>query len=234
MITGFESIDSWYETPLGRLYLKRVTEKINELLGTNEENAYALGAGCGAGRYSINLARGRRVIGVDKSRVLVSKASKKSDNPGNRINFLAADISSLPFRSNFFQLIICLNVIEFVPDSGSAFEELKRVLAHDGVLVLGVCNKNSLWDIVKKIGKPFRKKDPFFKGSFYSKAELVNLARQKGFKLEQINEAIYFPPVKNANLAVLCEKIGERYLKGFPGFLIASLKKNPRDVRIPI
>jgi ubiquinone/menaquinone biosynthesis C-methylase UbiE len=229
-MTGFESIDLWYETPLGRLYFTRIKEKLDELINTREERAYALDAGCGAGHYSLNLARSYKVIGVDKSQVLVSKALEKSDRLGIGVNFLAADIVSLPFPSNFFKLIICLNVIEFVPGGAKAVEEMKRVLAPGGVLVLGVCNKKSLWGLLKGIGKPFRKSDPFFAGSFYSKDDLLSLARQTGFKVDEIKGAIYFPPIKNASLAILCEKVGRRFLKGFPGCLIASMKKS-EDVK---
>ncbi len=225
MITGFESIDSWYEGPLGRLYLQRVIEKLNGLLNNKEKDVYALDAGCGAGHYTLHLAQSYKTIGVDKSEILISKATKKSNSQGRRVNFLAADLSSLPFRSNFFKLIICLNVIEFVSGRERAIRELKRVLAPDGVLLLGVCNKNSIWGLIKKIAKSFRKKDPFFKGYFFSRSDLIDLANQAGLELEQIREEIYFPPINNKRLALFSEKIGRKYLKRFPGLLIAYLKK---------
>lgn len=225
MITGFESIDSWYEEPLGRLYLQRVIEKLNGLLSSKEIDVYALDAGCGAGHYTLHLAQSYKTIGVDKSEILISKAIKKSNSLDKSVNFLAADLSSLPFPSNLFKLIICFNVIEFVSSREKAIGELKRVLAPDGVLLLGVCNRNSIWGLLKKIAKPFRNKDPFFKGCFFSRRDLIDLAHQTGLELEQIREEIYFPPIKNTHLALFSEKIGRKYLKRFPGFLIAYLKK---------
>jgi ubiquinone/menaquinone biosynthesis C-methylase UbiE len=226
MITGFELIDNWYENPLGRLYLQRVIAKLNELLNNEEKDVYALDAGCGSGHYSLFLAEnGYRAIGVDKSEVLVSKAYKKSKSFSKRVNFLVADISSLPFPSNFFKLIICFNVIEFVPNREKAIGELKRVLAPDGLLLLGVCNKNSIWGLLKMIGRPFRNNDPFFKGCFFSRGDLIELADKAGFELRQIKDEIYFPPIKNTRLAILCERIGKKCFKWLPGFLIASLTK---------
>jgi len=225
MITGFESIDSWYEKPLGQLYLQRVIKKLNELLNSKKKDVYALDAGCGAGHYTLHLAQRYKTIGVDRSEILISKASKKSNSLGERIDFIVADISSLPFPSNFFRLIICFNVIEFVSSREKAIGELKRVLAPDGVLLLGVCNKNSIWGLLKVIGKPFRKNDPFFKGSFFSRSDLIELAYKTGFRLEQMKEEIYFPPIQNTSLAIFCEKIGRKYFKRFPGCLITCLKK---------
>lgn len=227
MITGFEPIDNWYETPLGRLYLQRVIERLDELLNDEEKGVYALDAGCGGGHYSLFLAeKGYKTIGVDKSEVLVSRASKRSRGLlDKRINFLVADISSLPFPSDFFKLIICLNVIEFVPNREKAIGELKRVLAPDGLLLLGVCNKNSVWGLLKMMGRPFRNNDPFFKGRFFGRGDLIELADKAGLKLRQIKNDIYFPPIKNTRLVILCERIGKRWFKRLPGFLIASLMK---------
>lgn len=226
MLTGFESIDKWYENPLGKIYLQRVGDTLNELINDLATDILALDAGCGAGHYTLNLAKRFRTVGVDKSEILIAKAIEKSHKIGKNINFIVADISSLPFPSNSFNLITCLNVIEFVPSKKEAILELKRVLAPDGVLFLGVCNKNSIWGLQKLLGKPFRKCDPFFKGSFFSKCEILDMAQKEGFNLEQLKEEIYFPPINNTNLAILCERIAKRVFKEFPGIIIASMKKN--------
>jgi SAM-dependent methyltransferase len=227
MHTGFESIDNWYEKPLGRLYLKRVMEKLKELLDSQKvKDEYALDAGCGAGHYTLYLAEiGCKAIGVDKSEILIFKAFEKSKGQAKKIDFFVADISSLPFPSSFFKLIICCNVIEFVSAPEEALEELRRVLAPQGILILGVCNKNSIWGFLQIMGKPFLN-DSFFKGRFFSRSELINLASKMGFELDRIKEAIYFPPVPYKGLAIFCEKIGRKYFRRFPGCLIARLKKN--------
>jgi SAM-dependent methyltransferase len=228
MDTGFESIDDWYEKPLGRLYLTRVIEKLKELLDNQKvKDEYALDAGCGAGHYTLYLAEiGYRAIGFDKSEILIFKAFDKSKGYAEKIDFVTADISSLPFPSDFFKLIICCNVIEFISVPEEALGELRRVLAPQGVLILGVCNKNSIWGLIQRLGKPFHRKDPFFKGRFFSRSGLINLVSKMGFELVQIKEAIYFPPVPCEDLAILCEKIGKRYFRRFPACLIAYLKKS--------
>lgn len=225
MLTGFESIDEWYQNPLGNIYLQRVVDKLDELINEMDTGVLALDAGCGAGHYSLNLSDGFRTVGVDKSELLISKAISRTQNNGKNINFVVADISSLPFPSNCFHLVTCLNVLEFVPSQEQAIKELKRVLAPNGILILGVCNKNSIWGLQKLVGKRFRENDPFFNGAFFTKCDIIDLAEQEGFKLEQIVEEIYFPPIKNTILATLFEAIGKRLFKSFPGIFIASMKK---------
>jgi len=126
--------------------------------------------------------------------------------------------------------VTCLNVLEFVRSRKQAIKELKKVLAPDGILILGVCNKNSIWGLQKLVGKRFRGNDPFFNGTFFTKCDIVDLAEQEGFKLEQIVEEIYFPPIKNTAVAKLFETIAKRLFKSFPGIFIASMKKKSGSI----
>jgi ubiquinone/menaquinone biosynthesis C-methylase UbiE len=225
MLTGFEAIDEWYLNPLGKVYLQRVGDKLNELISNLETDMLALDAGCGAGHYTLNLAKRFRTVGVDKSEILIDKAIQNSHKNRQYINFVVADISSLPFQSNSFHIITCLNVIEFVQNQEETILELKRVLAPNGVLILGVCNKKSIWGVQKLVGKRFRENDPFFNGTFFTKCDIIDLVKQEGLKLEQLIEEIYFPPIKNTIAAKLFEIIGKRFFKSFPGIFIASMKK---------
>src|SRR3990167_3470001 len=223
MLTGFESIDEWYQNPLGNIYLQRVHDRLENLINDIDSGVLALDVVCGAGHYSLNLSSNFRTVGVDKSELLISKAKRRTQHNGKNINFIVADISSLPFPSNCFNLVTCLNVLEFVRSQKQAIEELKRVLAPNGILILGVCNKNSIWGLQKWVGLRFRKNDPFFTGSFFTRCDIVDLAEQEGFKLEQIIEEIYFPPIKITVVAKLFEAVAKRLFKSFPGIFIASM-----------
>ncbi|GIW47974.1 MAG: SAM-dependent methyltransferase [Deltaproteobacteria bacterium] len=230
MITGFESINNWYEKPLGHIYFERVSSKLDKLLrphNTRGKPARALDAGCGSGQYTLYLASNYtyNTVGIDKSRILVSKAFKKSEEKNLKVDFLNADIFSLPFKSESFGLVLCINVIEFVQNKIEAVGELKRVLSPEGILILGVCNKYGLWGLIKTVAKPFKRGDPFFKGNFLSRNDIKDIAQKTGLKLLHIEEEIYFLPFKDIRAITLSEKIIKRYLKSFSGLLIACLKK---------
>mgnify|MGYP000417190232 FL=1 len=230
MITGFESINNWYEKTLGHIYFERVSSKLDKLLrphNTRGKPARALDAGCGSGQYTLYLASNYtyNTVGIDKSRILVSKAFKKSEEKNLKVDFLNADIFSLPFKSESFGLVLCINVIEFVQNKIEAVGELKRVLSPEGILILGVCNKYGLWGLIKTVAKPFKRGDPFFKGNFLSRNDIKDIAQKTGLKLLHIEEEIYFLPFKDIRAITLSEKIIKRYLKSFSGLLIACLKK---------
>lgn len=82
MLTGFESIDEWYQNPLGIIYLQRVVDKLDELINEMDTGVLALDAGFGAGHYSLNPSDNFRTVGVDKSELSISKAIVKARKNG--------------------------------------------------------------------------------------------------------------------------------------------------------
>lgn len=49
---------------------------------------------------------------------------------------IQGSVDALPFRDDSFETILCLEVLEYVPDPGLALSELRRVLGDDGVLLV--------------------------------------------------------------------------------------------------
>jgi SAM-dependent methyltransferase len=49
-----------------------------------------------------------------------------------------ADLCSMPFPSNTFDLIICFHVLEHIHDDGAAFREIGRLLTRDGIALICV------------------------------------------------------------------------------------------------
>jgi len=224
--TGFEDIDRWYDKPLGRLYLKRSVEGLTKLIENLnlEREGYALDAGCGAGHYTLELAKiGWKTVGVDISDLLVRRATHiAKEKDAYNTHFVQGDISSLPFPSGFFSLVICFNVLEFIPDARPTLMELKRVLSPSGLLVLGVCNRKSVWGLFQRLQKPFRK-GAFFKGNFFTHEEIGELVTDVGFRLVKTEGEIYFLPIPFVSLSLLLESVIKKYLGDFPGCLILSL-----------
>ena len=93
----------------------------------------ALDAGCGTGRYLRLLGdRGARVIGVDLSAAMLSRAG------ADRLPVARADIRLLPMASQSIDVIVCGLVLGDVPDLQTALAELSRVLRPGGRLVYSV------------------------------------------------------------------------------------------------
>lgn len=113
--------------PLQRLLLNRFHQKIIELTGQTGA-AYLLDAGCGEGFVIRHLQQNLPVtcIGGDyePSALAWGRANLVLDAP-----LVTMDVHRLPFPDDHFPLVICLEVLEHLPDSRVALRELARVSA---------------------------------------------------------------------------------------------------------
>ncbi len=89
----------------------------------------ALDLGTGTGRYAVAIARkfpGAEVVGADISERMLNEAwANLADDLRDRVRFVRADASQLPFPTGDFDLVGLGNMIPF-------FDELDRVLAPGG------------------------------------------------------------------------------------------------------
>ena len=106
-----------------------------------------LDAGCGAGRHLCEAFRtaGVHVVGVDLNRgdldkshaCLALMAAEAEDKSGSWL-VLKADVTRLPFKDEAFDVVICSEVLEHIPDNVRAISELVRVLKPGKDLVVSV------------------------------------------------------------------------------------------------
>ncbi len=99
----------------------------------------ALDAACGAGYGTAILAAAgaASAIGIDIEARAVLQARER--HPGLR--FEVADLHELPFGDTTFDLIACFEAIEHVSDPERALDEIRRVLAPDGLLLISSPNR---------------------------------------------------------------------------------------------
>src|SRR5512136_692585 len=106
-----------------------------------------LDAGCGGGRHLGEAFRyeGVNVVGIDLSGkdVVTAKNTlkimqKEGEGGGGAWLVLRCDITKLPFRDGAFDAVICSEVLEHIPDDGTAAGEIMRVLKDDGSLTVSV------------------------------------------------------------------------------------------------
>lgn len=127
-----------------------------------KEEFYLLDAGCGPGilldffrDYKINY------LGVDISTEMLHLARQQADINSFplRGHFVRGDVENLPFKSNKFDVVISLGVIEYLKEDNLLLTELARILKPNGYLLLAVTNKYSYNLIFEQLIEYFRRKE---------------------------------------------------------------------------
>ncbi len=106
---------------------------------------HILDVGTAAGDLPLSIAstpdfRGQ-VVGVDWSPRMIGVAREKARQHGleDRARFEAVDVrAGLPFAAGEFDVLVCLGLLETLPEPAGVLKELKRVLKEDGVMVLSL------------------------------------------------------------------------------------------------
>ena len=119
--------------PILRWLVRRFHERIVGLVRAAGAS-HILDAGCGEGFTLRELHTDgvqAAMLGTDVSHNALAwnRANRMSSSP-----LIVADVRHLPFSPNSFDLVVCLEVLEHMPDAASGLSELLRV-ARDYVLI---------------------------------------------------------------------------------------------------
>jgi len=130
--------------------LAEMHEAIVAAADADETDAW-LDVGCGTGELAfLAAATGASVRGCDLSPALVETAKRQAAERGLEIPFEVGDVESLPFDDGSFDVVSSSVGAIFAPDHARTAEELARVCASGGRLVL------TAWTTEGRIGDFFR------------------------------------------------------------------------------
>lgn len=77
-----------------------------------------------------------RIVGVDLSEKMLAQAERKLAQDADRVTLMHAPAEDLPFLDDSFDVVACLEALEFMRDRNAALDEMLRVLRPGGVLLL--------------------------------------------------------------------------------------------------
>jgi SAM-dependent methyltransferase len=127
-----------------------------------------LDAGCGSGRFMVELAKLGTVTGVELSDTSVSLAR------GRQLGeVVEGSVLEMPFPENSFDLAVSLDVIEHLEDDLAALRELRRTVAPGGALLVTVPAYQWLWSGHDEINHHHRR---------YTRRSLQRVAEQAGWR----------------------------------------------------
>ena len=179
--------------------------KFNEtakLLPKNVEGKKVLDIGCCAGFFSIYCAKkGAKVLGIDisKNAVEAAKLNAKKNNLTKNTEFILGDFMELDLPEEHYDIIICKDIIEHIPDDIGFVKKISKLLKHGGTTIISTQN----WQCfnyffeggLRKILNPAKKWvgwDPTHL-RWYSKSSLRKKLRIAGLKLTRTNGSYYYP-----------------------------------------
>ena len=101
--------------------------------------------GCGAGNVLLSAAEhtGLRPFGADFSTGMLARAKHNARDKHRTLPLLAADVRHLPFASDSFDAILCLGVLEYIPEYGRVIAESARILKPGGQFIASIPNGTS-------------------------------------------------------------------------------------------
>ena len=107
--------------------------------------------GCGLGIFSRFLSRQFRYSNIfcldNNNSLTFAQKLTSSDNA----KFCICNIQNIPLKSNSFDFIVSLDVLEHVDDPIIALKEIHRVLKEDGFFIVSVPLETSLLKIIREI-----------------------------------------------------------------------------------
>lgn len=128
-----ETVHWWWE---GRRELVR-----NLLKGKRQKRI--LDIGCGTGEtlsFLHTLYPDAKLYGVDTSATAIRFSKKRGHK-----NILKAKAEKLPFKDNFFDTVLFLDVLEHIPDDQKVVHEAKRVLKKGGCIIITSPALSFIW-----------------------------------------------------------------------------------------
>ena len=176
-----EDYDKYYETPQG-IAIDNIEKKIISGLIKNITTGPLLELGCGTGHWTqFFCEHGFLVTATDVSDEMLKIARKKNIE---NATLQKVDAEELPFPDESFSLIASITMLEFVDDVEAVLNEINRVLAPGGHLILGCLNKES------ELGKNKDTDEVFRHARFFSVEEIKQMLLQIGEL--KYNTGIYY------------------------------------------
>jgi ubiquinone/menaquinone biosynthesis C-methylase UbiE len=149
-----------------------------------------LDAGCGAGTYTRILRRQHReVVGVDYSLPTLRRAAAR-DKEG--AVYAVADVTSLPFRGEQFDGVLCLGVTQALAAGEPVLRELARLLKPGGELWIDALNGACLVHVMGSLKRRLRHDPQHLR--YEAPRRLLRSVRDSGFS----DARLYWMPIMPA------------------------------------
>jgi ubiquinone/menaquinone biosynthesis C-methylase UbiE len=112
---------------------RRLNLWLDRLMPERGDGLRLLDVGCGTGYHLARYREGGfEIAGMDGSEEMLKQA--RLANSG--IDFKRGDVESIPFESESFDFVLCIEVLRYLPDINPCVREVQRVLKPGGIALV--------------------------------------------------------------------------------------------------
>ena len=140
-----------------------------------------------------------QVVGLDVSPAMLAVARARAAAEGAQIEWREADAVALPFPAGAFDLVLCQQGLQFVPDRPAAVREMRRVLAPEGRVAVAAWRDLAFHPVYRALGEALRRRlgtgfeAPFSLGEAGDLRALLEQAGLRRVTVEPVTRQVRFP-----------------------------------------
>ena len=160
--------------------------------GNGQAYPRILEIGCGTGALLKELSQSSAAYGLDISPKALEFCLERELN-----SVCLGDITSLPFRDDQFDAVVCVDVFEHVDDDAAALREVRRICKPGGRLIATVPAFQFLWS---------RRDVQLHHKRRYTLAQVKQRVRREGFKILKatyVNILLFVPLLAMVKMGML-------------------------------
>ncbi|WP_160690370.1 class I SAM-dependent methyltransferase [Clostridium sp. C2-6-12] len=181
-INHFNSTAKEYDNSFDGKFVKVMYEPLLEEIKENSEGKL-LDVGCGTGNILCKLVNGKReLFGIDLSENMVKECKKRMED---NAEIKVADAEHMPYKDNFFDVLICNASFHHYPHPEEVLKEMKRVLKSGGRLLIGEGYALQPFRALLNLSFRFSNSGDF---KSYGKNEFIRMLENNGFSLAKVKK----------------------------------------------
>jgi len=186
-----DTVGRWWTPEEGPLRFHYEAEvRVIEQHLTLDSSVRVLDLGTGRGRFGIWFARrGCRVVGIDVNPEMLAAARARAHALGleDRFDLRQGDAEDLSdFADGTFDLVLCMELFDHVPVTGTVLAEVRRVLAPGGRLIFTYVPGESLYGVLGNAYRWWRRRSgETIISRTYRLPEIRNRLEEHGLRLDR-------------------------------------------------
>ncbi len=166
-----------------------------------------------------------KLIGMDVSEIAASMARKR--DPGDKATYVRADTRKLPFFDHSIAMIISPSTLDHfarAEDLDLSLNELRRVLAGDGRMIVTLDNRQNVFDPLLRLVNMFGAV-PYFLGKSYTIGELCRQLEKAGFDVVDTTAIVHHPRLVGVASVAIVNRIGSKSITQLVQTILLRMQK---------